>query len=56
MDLNRIKPKAFMKNLPEHWLTDIFEFQFCFLRFKEDYIKNLVTKFKGNSNLVDCPT
>jgi len=51
-DLSHIKPKAFMKHIPEHWMNDIFEFQFCYLRFKEDYVKTLTSRVRGNTNIV----
>lgn len=53
LDLTNIPPKAFMKHLPEHWLTDMFEFHFCFIRFKEDYSKQLTNRAKGESNYMD---
>jgi len=36
-----------MKYLPEHWLTDLFEFHFTYLRLKEDYGK-VIMNYPGN--------
>ncbi len=52
-DLSNVKPKAFMKHVPEHWLNDIFEFQFCYLRFKENYVKDLSTTRGKGVNIVN---
>jgi len=51
INLKHIKPKSFMKYVPEHWINDLFEFHFFFLRFKEDYGKSLSAEYRKGNNL-----
>lgn len=43
------KPKEVLKILPEHWMTDLFEFHLTNLKSKENYSKTLCNKSRGGS-------
>lgn len=42
-----------MKHIPEHWITDLFEFHFTFIRFKQNYGVDLSSQYKNGNNIVD---